>query len=276
MSDEPKSLLPHLFIGEWTILAQADERKSSSRLQRVTIQPPDSKSKFKLIEHRKNQNGSVVELKHDPGNNTLRSESKAPLCIIAFWRYPSYDVIFAFQEHDGCPEEVWSARRTRILPGPTHYPPEGAMGKWKIVLSKGIHAAPANAHVTLAKLSVLNGDLELNPALYGVFQMESSPPKHYDILVYDQRTRCFNSIFYVRSLNYCPGSSSQPESDRLFATFNNRSSLPASRFGEGISVHEEVELKLGQLMPFERDSIKRAEPSGDDDPDVGVWVGEPP
>lgn len=272
--------LPHLFIGEWNVQSRT---KTSNPLQNVTIEAATSEpnpTTFKV--HLIAKDNQPQELQMDcQGDGTLRStDEHHPLCI-SFWRYPSYDIIFGLlKEPDGASKEVWNARR--IVDDTTASKPEKAALAspeskiWKIRLSEGNQAAPLEHYVTMKEFRETSrgGD-----ALYGLFQMEEIGGEEnlYDILFYDEVVKAYNSVFGVRSVRFWMAETADPQDARVFATFDNRSSLPVSHFSTG---HP----NLGRLLPVEKAVITRAHAllasgntgSEEDDPDVGVWVGEPP
>jgi len=116
----------------------------------------------------------------------------------------------------------------------------------------------------------------LNSAFWG-----SNSDKHaFKNLAY--RSRIEDSLFSNVGLDGLPvDQHGNGDDDRLFSTFDNRSSLPKTNFDKTASAPI-----FGELMPFERALVSMAHSDrhatrgmslGDDgdDPDVGVWVGEP-
>ncbi len=301
-------LLPHLFTGEWIVTKKRKKYSSDDRriteiyppkISRIVISKPLGSQKVHAIMYRKDEtegkaNDEILEerdLVFKPTNNTLVSEDheSQDRISISFWRYPACDIIFALRERClgelDCQETfttIWSAKRA---PVESHECPGGLSGKeWNIVLSSGQHAATGK--IMLDRLCPRgNPDFKLN--LFGLFQIKDDTKILYDVLSYDARVCSFNSIFGVRSLNWqqtpFPGG-------RVFATFNNTYSLPTARIQP---THESVAQQLawgsvsllpdwgknqeiGRLMDFEiPESQSFADPDSDD-PDIGIWVGDPP
>ena len=295
MQERLRFQLPHLFVGKWTIQTRVGE-SAPGRLLSVSIEPAEgSLTDCQLTEFRAGQEPTLKHMEFHPDDDTLRSRDPAASLHISFWRHPSYDTIFALTEGaDGKPVEVWNARRVPDPPTTTiRTAPRTAHARpWRISLREGRHAA--EGYVILEQLSAGfnttagNGGKALG--IYGLFHLddlEDSEPELYDLLHFDETVGSYNSVFGVRSVNFRLGENAA--ADRLFATFDNRSTIPSTRMGG--------QTTLGRLLPSERGLVARAhdrlteclagrvpgqftttlgEDPEEEDPDVGVWVGEPP
>lgn len=283
MSDSP--ILPNNFHGEWKVLTQAWPHQDEQRPRHKSVRIEHQSGSDYLVSY--DGRNEWREMSYEEATDTLSDEDHH-LCI-SFWRNPSTDVIFGCRRG----KTLWAARREpRVFTGvrPTM---ARLCRPWHIKMTSGAHGAEG----TIEPRYLDAGDAPLH--LLGLFHLEASEngaePRLglYDVLLWDERVKSFNSVFGVRSLNYWNVDPENPDDDCLFATFNNRSSIPATHIGEQLLPRDdergEVEHKLGQLMPFERRLVAAAhtdllkddaggsatEESEADDPDVGVWVGEP-
>ena len=233
------------FLGEWKVITQKDSAIGVVEIRHGTG------DNYEVIFDTVPTDWSYVE---DTG--TLRKNDGG--AEISFWRNPRSDVIFSFDKED---DGIWMAQRI-VAAKP---PPSRALNRaWTIKLATGQRARPEGSTVSLRALASGEG---FESPLYGIYYRDhgSGGWDLYDVLFYDGGVMSFNSIFRVRSLNYWPGST--PNKDRIFASFDGKFMLPAGHFGGGVLVEDAP--KVGRLMPVEQPN------SEEDDPDTGVWVGQP-
>lgn len=260
MTDIDSSILYGNFHGIWDVTTQAHPQESkSARVRRVVIQHKEdlryTLSWWMKDELSRPPDGST-EVFFNIETGTLMDKERT--VNVSFWRNPVTDVIFAFQKKEKKEEEVaWVAQRAPQEITVLRPREEALCRRWKIILRQGSNAAEG-----FVELQVLEAD-RLNVGLLGLFHVKDGKRDLYDILAWNEGVRSFNSAFRVRSLNFWPGIPSDPRDDRIFATFDSRFALPRKHFGHGLRA-------LGGLMPHEQ----RLGDS-DDDPDTGVWVGEP-
>lgn len=340
--------LPNLFIGDWVIVkrvAEKPKKASEARclnsdtyadIKRIRISPASKSAttteadelktrfKVKLFERlRKGNADHTFRMTFDAANQNLIHRDEEPEICISYWRNPAFDTLsISFIKGKG-PSRVWGARRIgQAEPCSQTVIDTLTEGKWAIRLVAGHHGAP-NKPVQIRRLSA--GDIEIREEqqLFGLFEVEKATlnrsPKEpistpesketstlYDILTFDARSCSFNSVFGMRTLNYWPDLKGQIK--QIFATFNNRFSLPRARFAEG------NQQMLGAALPIETKAIELAATAknlrenggilsnttkeeinkalnacifaegrydcletddAEDDPDVAVWVGTP-
>ncbi len=274
-------MYPHFFIGTWKVLGQTATSTKRS-VKEASINYSQSTDTYCLVEHRVDGSEKTWnDLKYDYKNGTLyRKKGEKIQLSIASWHNRCEDVIAALRENESSVRNLWCAKRD-LTSGMLHPSPrDGAQRKWQVAADEGNGPPPPPGLVTLAELSASVNGSDEKLKLYGIFYHVSKkgPGKLYDILRFDVRDLSFESIFGVRSIKYRQSEDRSPQADRLFATFDNRSSLPETHLGEHT---------IGQLLPFEKKLIRRSlssetpiagnigDPPEDGDPNVGVWVGEP-
>ena len=307
MSDDngPNVYIPFNFVGEWNILTQAQpkpkpqeessgkrEPPTGPRLRKVTIVRAELEQFNVKYDYANNPDKEPedVTYTYDASTSSLINDEEDTVNI-SFWRNPSVDVIFSYAKD----KLVWSASRNPQTivafdaeEGIEEFR-ENICRTWQIVATEGLQAA--RNWIQVRKLvgwpnlqTAESGTTSIG--LFGLFHVgeKDEQPRGddlYDILVWVPNTKCFNSVFGVRSLNYWPGR------DCIFATFDCRFVLPTGHFG-GPSLDPQLTVphNLAKLLPHERELLTAArtaarsaldgeEPEPDPDPDTGVWVGEP-
>ncbi len=313
MTVEANDPLPQLFPGDWTVLgeAQSDPEDRSPFLTRVKIRLDGEGDGLGYLVHQTfSDESSVGPIEFKLKDSTLRS-ADGTQCI-SFWRQPTLDMIFCLEETGEHTLVVWSAKRQATSQTPYLDSIRGRLigRNWAIRLTKGAHSP--SGQVRLQEFKV-DSDPErpnwtglVSLGVFGLFHIPDIAKKDkldlYDILTYDERVKSFNSIFGVRSLNFWQGETEA--ADRIFATFNRKFSLPVihSEIRDSLA-HTMGTSTMGASLPWEdtldkrhlkdlfdkhKDSPDRflaqvrndfnlnfEDPEGDD-PDIGIWVGDPP
>lgn len=280
MTDFQNNPIPHLFVGKWEVTAKRSVSGTHSLFE-INFDG-DSTERYILKDlpntsSRKTESTPLKLILNSDQLNLVAEGSKQVSCSISFWRNTGYDVIFGTEYNSTKePIAVWSARRQPWTP-PSSKGPEDHIGKeFNVVLRRGPGARSKHSHITLREIGHKQGDGFQSDSIYGLFYRPVGSSKAaagdfrlYDLMNLDPTANCLNSVFGVRSLSW--------DNENLFATFNNRASLPT------VHLHPANSTFLGLPLPFEvaTPCPPTSGNEGDrpginhDDPDVGVWVGVP-
>jgi hypothetical protein len=276
MSDENNPMLPDNFVGEWKVLRQATpteptDLRNEAPLATVNIRSQTHGYEVEYFRDTDTDPLTREEAVYDPFTGTLLDIKNR--FNIAYWRKSSsVEIIFSYAKG----VLAWNAIRTAKLAPPLWAadgspssrvaddgpPVKQVCRTWTITTSQGKWAPKQTRKVRIRELGSYWEDSWESSDLLGLFLVDSKGPGLYDILSWDEDVKSFNSIFGLRSLNYWPGlDPNTPEDDSIFATYD----FP--------DICQLLPQKLGQLLPFERPEDSPSE--DEDDPDTGVWVGEP-
>jgi len=242
------------FLGQWKVFVR------NGSLQEVSIERNGDKYAVTF------DGTDPSEWHYDPEGGSLCKEQRT--AAIYYWRNPGTDVLFSYDRLTHT--NLWAAKRAV---GPSLQIPIRCLGKtWKITASTGPRARPQDSFVQVRELS--SGEGFPSP-LYGLHHRDGKNGQWilYDVLAFNGVATSFTSIFRVRSLAFLEGSPTTGH-DLIFATFDGRSILPAGHFSVPSPAGSGFSPVVGGLLPIER-SIAAAAGERDEDPDTGVWVGEP-
>ena len=249
----------------------------------------------------------------NPDDETLRGFDEKSKIRISFWRQSFNEIIFANLAERGQKDSGWVARRESTNHAPeiefSHWQIVARGGEKAahgiVQLEKVSRVITTNKKFLISghmdrivfsfddgnpgpqELSGLNfanvpeGDF-LRRHGYALFEykvvettegiaLSTELPKLYDILSYDPIIKSFNSIFGYRSLNHVAKHAG--EKARIFATFNS----PLLRFFQKFVPPPKAPNSNSPFMEIEKEilNFNTSSHAQDEDPDIGVWVGEP-